>query len=259
MVSAARRDGVLEAGLLVEDPRLDRAQVRVRAHVPPQVGVVLDRAAAHHLLDPVGVDLPGAVVGRDPDPREGPEDRRPRGHHPGAARRARTASSPTGRAAAAGSGGCRRRRRSPGPAPSIATWTWVPKISSWRAMQPELVDQLAVAGAVDDLLVLPERERVGPGRRQQQPALLGDLGHRAAQRRAARSPAAAHVRRRAWSRSPAPTASARASPGPRAPSGTAREDRLDLLREVEAVGVEDHQLLLDPDRERRAVEAVFEH
>ena len=37
------------------------------------------------------------------------------------------------------------------------------------------------------------------------------------------------------------------------------EDRLDLLGEVEIVGVEDHQLLLDADRERRPVEAVVEH
>jgi hypothetical protein len=38
-----------------------------------------------------------------------------------------------------------------------------------------------------------------------------------------------------------------------------REQHLDLLGEVEALGVEDHQLLLDADRERGAGEAVFEH
>src|SRR5204862_4685116 len=37
------------------------------------------------------------------------------------------------------------------------------------------------------------------------------------------------------------------------------EYRLDLLRQVQAVGVEDHQLFLDADRERGAVEAVVEH
>jgi hypothetical protein len=75
-------NGVLEGRLLIEDPGLDRAEVRVRAHVPPHVGVVLDRTAPHHLLDAVRVDLPGAVVRRDPDPGEGAEDRRARRHHP---------------------------------------------------------------------------------------------------------------------------------------------------------------------------------
>ena len=37
-------DRVLDPGLLVEDAQLDRPQVRVRAHVPPEVGVVVDRA-----------------------------------------------------------------------------------------------------------------------------------------------------------------------------------------------------------------------
>ena len=37
------------------------------------------------------------------------------------------------------------------------------------------------------------------------------------------------------------------------------EDRLDLAREVERVRVEEHQLLFDPDRERRACEGVFDH
>src|SRR5204863_7485361 len=37
------------------------------------------------------------------------------------------------------------------------------------------------------------------------------------------------------------------------------QDRLDLLGEIEALRVEDHQFLLDADGEGRPVEAVFEH
>ena len=111
------RDRVLDPRLLVEDPRLDRAQVRVRAHVPPQERVVLDRAGAHHQLDAVREDLPGAVVGRDPLAREGAEDRHARATSARCRSPSRRASWPTARAAAAGSGGCRRRRRSPGRGP----------------------------------------------------------------------------------------------------------------------------------------------
>ena len=90
----------------------------MRAHVPPQVGVVLDRPGAHHQLDPVRVDLPGRRSAAG-SPRAGSarkigvrED-----ISPVALARARTASSPTARAAAAGSGASRRRRRSPGRRP----------------------------------------------------------------------------------------------------------------------------------------------
>ena len=118
--------------------RLDRAQLRVRAHVPPQERVVLDRAGAHHQLDAVRVDLPGPVVGRDA-PRAGRRGRSARATTSSRCPRPpRRASSTTARAAAAGSGGSRRRRRSRLSAPSIATWTWVPKMSSGLSDPAEL-------------------------------------------------------------------------------------------------------------------------
>ena len=144
------------------------------------------------MLDPVGVDLPGAVVGRDAVAREGAEDRHPRRHQPGALPAPEGRVRPTGRAAAAGSGGSRRRRRSPGRRPRSPTWTWVPKISSLSGDEPELVDELVVAGAVDDLLVLPAaRTGASPAAPIAQPLALGDRDHRLAQRDAARRPAAA--------------------------------------------------------------------
>ena len=206
--------------LLVEDPRLDGAEVRVGPHVPPQVGVVLDRPAPHHLLDPVRVDLPGPVVGRDADPREGPEDRRPRRHHP------RPLPAPEGRVR-----GQREQQRQVAPDRVRDVDRPVGVVDRHVDVGAEdqllvgdvakLLGELPVAGAIDDLLVLPERERVGARGRQQEPPPLGDLGDLPAEPgRARRRP-----RRRsgtAWWRSRAPTASARASPGPRAPRAPPR-------------------------------------
>ena len=173
--------GVLEPRRLVEDPGLDRAEVRMRPHVPPQVGVVVDRARAGHLPDPARVDLPAPVV---------------RAARPGAGRRGRPACAPTSSrcsgpprtassrrapAAAAGGGGSRRRRRSPCPAESMPTWTWVPKISSRSAMKPRSAIELAVARALDDRLVVAAGERMGPGGADQHPVALGDRADEAAQ------------------------------------------------------------------------------
>ena len=49
------RDGVLEACDRVADPDLDRAPLRVRADVPPDVGVVRDAPGALELADDPGV------------------------------------------------------------------------------------------------------------------------------------------------------------------------------------------------------------
>ena len=121
----------------------------------------------------------------------------------------------------------------------------------------ELVDQLVVAGPIDDPLVLPARKGVGPGSRHQEAALLGDLGDGVPQHpqllaRAAhvRARGGRHLQHRLQQLGLHLALQLRRDRG---------EDRLDLVREVEAVGVEEHQFLLDPDRERGAVEVVFEH
>ena len=107
------RGRVLEAGRLVEDPRLDGAQIRMGPDVPPQVGVVVDRARVGHLLDPARVDLPAPVMRRHALAGEGPEDRRAAPTSSRCRGPPRRVSWTRGRAAGAGAGGCRRRRRSP--------------------------------------------------------------------------------------------------------------------------------------------------
>ena len=228
-------DRVLEAGLLVEDAGLDRAQVRVRADVPPQVGVVLDRA------------------------------RRASSARPGASRSPRcrsAAGSPTrGKARKTGVrediipvvlpapegrvGRQREQQRQVAADPvgdvdrPVGALDRDVDVGAEDQLLAgdvaELLGELAVARAVDDLLVLPDgRTGACPAAPSRQPARLGD--------RADDSPAqlarAPRRRRRrlgrAWSRSRAPTASAPASPGPRASRRHRGEDRLDLLGEVEA-------------------------
>src|SRR4051812_25251726 len=65
---------VLDAGLRVADADLDRAELRVRPHVVPEVGVVGHHAGVDHERDLAVVVGPVAVVGRDADAREGAED-----------------------------------------------------------------------------------------------------------------------------------------------------------------------------------------
>ena len=117
-------------------------------------------------------------------------------------------------------------------------------------------DQLAVARAAGDPLVLPARERVRAGRADGEVPALGDLGHLAAQpaqlgARLARVGArlggdlehrlvelgldAAHV----------VVAARRAA---------VIEDLLDRAHEVPGLALDDHQLLLDAERVARAAE-----
>ena len=154
-----QRKRVLKARLLVADPRLDGAERRVWPHVPPHERVVLDRPGADHLADPVGVDLPGSVVRRDALARERAKDRNPRGHHPGRVaapkRRVRRQSQ-------------EQRQVAPDPVGDVdgavrAVDRHV-NVGTEDQLAPgdvaELRDQLPVARAVDDGLLLPARERV---------------------------------------------------------------------------------------------------
>ena len=91
-ISAASAERVLDARLRVAHADLDGPEVRVRAHVVPEVGVVLDHAAATMKSICCCVVLPVAVARRDPDARERAEDRRARRRAARSRRRARTAS-----------------------------------------------------------------------------------------------------------------------------------------------------------------------
>src|SRR5436190_2183737 len=62
------RDGVLQAGLRVTAPHLDRAELRVGPDVPPQERVVGDRARLHHEVDAPLVVTPAVEPLRHPDP-----------------------------------------------------------------------------------------------------------------------------------------------------------------------------------------------
>ena len=75
---------MLDAGLRVARADLDRAELRVRADVVPEVRVVLHDARLDHEADALLVVLPVLVRRRDADARERAEDRHPRRHQPGA-------------------------------------------------------------------------------------------------------------------------------------------------------------------------------
>src|SRR5215210_7757435 len=77
---------VLDAGLAVAHADLDRAEVRMRADVVPEVGVVLHHPTVDHETDLALVVGPIAVVGWDPNPRERAEDRGAGREQPGGLR-----------------------------------------------------------------------------------------------------------------------------------------------------------------------------
>ena len=133
------------------------------------------------------------------------------------------------------------------------TCTCTPKISSWRAMNWSAGDQVAVARARDDPLVLPHGERVRAGRADRQAEALGG-------------------------RLDAPAQLAELTPGlPRVAARLGRDladrlhelgldgarladrlqERLDRIGELERLRVHDHQLLFDADGVRGARESVL--
>ena len=73
-----QRGGVGEGRLGVHDPHLDRAEARLRAHVPPEEGRLGHRVAADQHVDRLDVLRVVVEGARDADPREGLEERRPR-------------------------------------------------------------------------------------------------------------------------------------------------------------------------------------
>ena len=151
----------------VHHPDLDRAEVRMRAHVVPEVGVVLDHAGLDHELDPPLVVVPVVVRRRDADAREGAEDRRPRRGQPGRVGAPERRVGRQRRAAPAGGRASRWRRGSPcrGRRGRRARACRRSAPGGRRSAAPR---QVAVARARDDPLVLPHRERVRAGRADRQ-------------------------------------------------------------------------------------------
>ena len=169
------RGGVGQGRLRVHDPHLDRAEARLRPHVPPEEGRLGNGVAAdQHVdrLDVVGVVGEGA---RDADPREGLEERRAgRGE-------AGVAALPEGRVdrereqqrdvgAEAVGGVDRRFGVGDADVDVEAEGRLAPGQLAHRAVD-ELV---ALAGGDDDLL--PDREGVGAGARR--PASRAGAGSR---------------------------------------------------------------------------------
>ena len=207
--------------------------------------------ALDHELDPPLVVLPILVGGWDPDPREGPEDRRPGGGQ-------------TGRVGAPE----RRIRRQPeqnrdvDPHPVgdvdrligvVDTDVYVhPEDQLLARDEAQRRDQVAVARAGDDPLVLPHREWMRPGGPDREPlrgCRLIDLPAQRAQLLAGLDRARARLGR--------DLEHGLHQLGLDLAGGRGLEQGLDRVDQLERLSIEDHQLFLDPDRERRTCEMVL--
>ncbi len=112
--------------------------------------------------------------------------------------------------------------------------------------------EVAVAVASDDPLVLPHRERVGARRADPQPALTRDLDHLRTQR--PQLPRRfGHVHTRIGADLEHRLHQLRFDLA----VGSVLKQALDRVDEVIALGIDDHQLLLDAQRVAGTVEAVL--
>ena len=244
------RDGVLEACHRVADPDLDRAPLRMRPDVPPDVGVVRDAPGALELADDPGVVVVVAEPRRRAGAWEGREDDLP------ARREPRRLAPPEGRAR-----GEREERREVGQEPVDDLDRLVGIVDRHVDVHPEdqlaprdvleLVDERVVAVLGRDALALEEAERVRPGRADAQALAVRDVADIAPQRRqlphhVGRRPA--HRRRDLEHR----LHQLRVDPVRELVALDGVEDGIDVLDEVEALRVEEHVLLLDAERERVA-------
>src|SRR3954469_7959397 len=171
---------VLDPRLPVHRAHLHRAEVRVRADVVPEVRVVLDGLRLDHGADALVEVLPVAVGRWHPDTRELTEDRHPRRGQPG------RLAAPERRV-----GRQREQQRHVDAHPVGDVDGLVGVVHPDVHVQPEddllagheaqRVDEVAVARAAGDPLVLPERERVRAGRADREVAAAGDLRDPAAQ------------------------------------------------------------------------------
>ena len=248
----------LERRGLVGDAHLERAEPRLRPDVPPDPGVVGEHAEPGETLDP---GLPGAV-GAEPRRRAGAgqlgEDRRPHGEHPGVLavdeRRVRGECENDGQP--------RQHRLEPlvallGARDADMHVQAVDALPARRVA--DAPDHLEVALLLHDRQRLQVRARVSAGGRDDEPVRPRAPAGGGAQL-AERSDGLADV-----------GADARVEldhrgvhlglQRPRQPvGGRVAQEHLDRSDRLQRSGVEDHQLLLDPDRERRrAAEVRLDH
>ena len=120
----------------------------------------------------------------------------------------------------------------------------------------EARDQLAVARARDDALVLPERERVRARRADREPALVGHLLHEPAQR-AQLVAGLARVAARLGGDLADRLHQLGLDLAVLVDVVQYLEQPLDRTGQVERVPIDDHELLFDADRVRRARETVL--
>src|SRR5205085_11704819 len=242
----------------VADPDLDRPEPRVQADVPPDVRVVRDAARLLELAD--GLRVLGVVV----EARRGGRAREGGEHHLAARREARRLAAPEG--------GVRRQGEEERDVEEQAVddldrlLRVVHRDVDVHAEDElaarhvlHLVDEVPVAVARGDPLALEERERVCPGRADAHPPLareladvtaeLPELGLDVGGGAADRSRDLEHRLHQLG-----------VDPGLELVGGQRREHRVDVLDEVEGLGVEEHVLLLHAQRVRVALaERVVEH
>ena len=241
---------VLDPRLPVHRAHLDRAEVRVRADVVPEVGVVLDGLRLDHRADALVEVLPVAVGGRHPDARELAEDRHPRRGQPG------RLAAPERRV------GRQREQQRHVDAHAVGDVDGLvgvvhpdvhvePEDDLLAGHEAQRVDEVAVARAAGDPLVLPERERVRAGRADREVAAAGDLGDPAAQ---AAQLGARLARVLARLRGDLEHGLVELGLDLLLRALGVLEEVFDRVHEIPRLALDDHQLLLDAERVARAAE-----
>ena len=243
-----QRERVLDVRLRVHRADLDRAEVRVRPHVVPEPGVVLHHAGVDHEADPALVVRPAVVVRRDADARELAEDR-----HPGRGQ-AGVVAAPERRVGAEGE---QDRHVHAHPVGDVDRLLGIvepdvdvqPEDDLLARDEAQLVDEVAIARRGGDPLVLPARQRVRAGRADAQLLVLGDVVNLTSQR-PQRGRGLAHVRARIGRDLEHGLHQFRLDLA----VGRVLDQILDGVDQRVARRIQDHQLLLDPDRVRGAAE-----
>jgi hypothetical protein len=249
------REGVLHARLRVHHADLDRAELRVRADVVPEVRVVADHLRLLHKLDAADPVLEVVVAGWDPHAREGAEHRRARGIEsrgvPPPERRVRRQREEHRHVHA------HPVRHVDGLVGIVHAHVHVDAEDDLLARHElEPRDQVAIARARHDPLVLPQRKGVRPGGADREPVLMSHLIHRAPERaelraRLGRRPHGgrgdlAHALHQLGLDLPL-----------RGDVAEVGKESLDRVREVQGLLVHDHELFLDAQRVRGAREPVL--
>ena len=247
-ISAASDCASREVGLRVADPDLDRREREVRPHAPPELRVLVDRARLVEEADVRRVLVPRVKrVGDAAAREEAGEDLRPRrveaGVDPLVERRARRHGEQLGQPVAERGGDADG---------AVGAADRDVRVDAERVVAPDdVAEDLVVAAVVrrvDDPLVAPARPRVRPGARERDPERLderGELGAPLGHRRRDVG------ERRLLARLHLDLGRDQLADEVRLERRVPRR-RLDLLEpvdEVERLGVEQRELLLDRDGE----------